>query len=104
MSGFKIIAPMRAALLGGVTAIAITGCATNEDPKTASEPPDHPALDVIGTPFLWAFRLPVCVASAAIGAPVAGAYALSPPDRQATEEQIGADLDANCGPPYVMAY
>lgn len=82
-----------------VLALALAGC--------ASAPPSSPgrtALSVIGTPFLIAFKIPVCVVSAALAAPLAGAAELAGTSQAASLEQSLADgLERNCGPPYVVA-
>jgi hypothetical protein len=86
----------RAALLG----ILLAGCAGTPDDRGSG----NTFISVVGTPFLIAFKIPVCVASAAIAAPLAGVSALNP-DSGGREfrEALGAGVAQNCGPPYVVS-
>jgi hypothetical protein len=81
-----------------VLALALCGC--------ASAPPQSPgstALSVIGTPFLLAFKIPVCIVSAALAAPLAGAAELARTNQAyGIEQSLGDGLEDNCGPPYVV--
>jgi hypothetical protein len=80
-------------------ALALTNCASTPPPR-----PGKTALSVIGTPFLLAFKIPVCVVSAAVAAPLAGAAELANTYQAASlEEALGDGLESNCGPPYVVA-
>jgi hypothetical protein len=73
-------------------------------PQPAGTPPrpGETFLAVIGTPFLIAFKIPVCVASAAIAAPIAGAASLAGSGREA-RRALGEGLEQNCGPPYILS-
>jgi len=59
-------------------------------------------VSIVGTPFLIAFKIPVCVLSLVVAAPVAGASALTPGDGHELREALGAGIQQNCGPPYVV--
>jgi hypothetical protein len=79
----------------------------------ASSPPQTGGgfVSAVGTPFLVAFKIPVCITTVALAGPLAGAAALLPNGElladQYGKRQILHDLDAglneNCGPPYVIA-
>jgi hypothetical protein len=63
-------------------------------------------LSVVGTPFLIAFKIPVCAATIAVAAPVAGVSAISGPDTPSgidLRNNLGDGLGSNCGPPYVVS-
>jgi hypothetical protein len=82
-----------------ILALALTDCAGTPPPS-----PGETALSVIGTPFLLALKIPVCIVSAAIAAPLAGAAELANTYQAASlEEALGDGLESNCGPPYVVA-
>lgn len=88
-----------------VILLALTCCAT-PPPSGVAAPPTSPgrtALSVIGTPFLIAFKIPVCVISAVIAAPLAGAAQLTDSyQRTRLDYELGDGLERNCGPPYVL--
>lgn len=78
---------------------ALTACA-----GAPSAPGDGTATaNAIGTPFLIAFKLPVCAATVVLAAPLAGVTGLTP---TVEAYQIRRDLDQgvaqNCGPPYAL--
>jgi hypothetical protein len=89
-------------------ALALAGCTTttttapNGVTTTTTTPPS--IMSVVGTPFLIAFKIPVCIASVVIAAPIAGASALTPPapDKIALRDDLERGTEANCGPPYVV--
>ena len=71
-----------------------------------SPPPDpqQTAVSALGTPFLIAFKIPVCAATVALAAPLAGATGLAPTyDSHVIRAELDAGLRQNCGPPYVLA-
>ena len=78
-------------------ACLVGGCATQAPPGQSG------AAAAVGTPFLIAFKIPVCAVTVALAAPLAGATGLAPSEQS---QRIRADLDAglvqNCGPPYVL--
>jgi hypothetical protein len=88
-------------------ASVLAGCASEPagDAHGSSDAgnPGKTAVSVIGTPFLLAFKIPVCIATAVIAGPIAGAAALTSNDGGAGVQRVlGEGLDANCGPPYVL--
>jgi hypothetical protein len=83
---------------------ALAGCAAAPAGDAGSQPSGGTFLSIVGTPFLIAFKIPFCVASVAIAAPLAGVAALSPDeDSRRTQQALGAGLAQNCGPPYVVS-
>jgi hypothetical protein len=91
--------------LAVILTLSLAGCAGA--PGSEASPPGsagRTALSVIGTPFLIAFKIPVCVASAAIAVPLASAAQLAGTEQGARlEDNLGDGLERNCGPPYVLA-
>ena len=59
------------------------------------------ALAIVGTPFLFAFRVVTCATTAVLAAPTAGFLALTP-DPQPGLAYLRDGLGQNCGPPYVV--
>ena len=59
------------------------------------------ALAIVGTPFLIAFRVVTCAATAVLAAPTAGWLVLTP-DPQPGLAYLRDGLGQNCGPPYVV--
>jgi len=59
-------------------------------------------LSVIGTPFLIAFKIPVCLLTVVVAAPVAGLSEISGSNAEGAEMREGLrdGLARNCGPPY----
>jgi class 3 adenylate cyclase len=87
-------------------AIGLSACAAA--PKDATAPTaESTIVSVIGTPFLIAFKIPVCAVTLAVAAPAAGAAAMVPPEdnpEPGTARRVLADgVRANCGPPYAIA-
>jgi hypothetical protein len=69
--------------------------------KPVSAGPSDWALAIIGTPFVFAFRVVACAATAVVAAPTAGLLVLTPhpgPDLAYLRDGLGQ----NCGPPYGM--
>jgi hypothetical protein len=92
-------ATMKKIALAFVLALVLVGCASESQPS-----PGSTALSVIGTPFLLAFKIPVCVVSAVVAAPLAGAAELAGTSQAVSlEPSLGDGLERNCGPPYVVA-
>jgi hypothetical protein len=76
------------------------GGAQQPQPTTSADPADT-FLAVIGTPFLWAVKIPVCVVSAVIAAPIAGAASVST-NGQETTRALRDGVKQNCGPPWAF--
>lgn len=93
---------MRSITVASVLALALTGCASSPEPPRGN----GTFISVIGTPFLIAFKIPTCVASILLAAPIAGASQLGDPGEDFYEPGLRRDLDdgliQNCGPPYVL--
>ncbi len=81
--------------------LSLAGCASDSTEPTGGASAGNTFISVVGTPFLIALKIPFCVASVAIAAPLAGAAALTPDGRD-TQQALGAGLASNCGPPYVV--
>jgi hypothetical protein len=90
-------------LLSWLTACASHGGGTQQSPplpRTSADPADT-FLAVIGTPFLWAVKVPVCVVSAVIAAPIAGAASMAT-NGQETTRALRDGVKQNCGPPWAF--
>jgi hypothetical protein len=80
-------------------------------PATAAPPPPAPprptsgdiALAIIQTPFLIAIKVPLCVLTAVVAAPL-GAAATMADSYQGwdTRHDLADGLERNCGPPGVL--
>jgi hypothetical protein len=93
---------MRSKVAATLLASALVGCAASpEAPRQQAS-----FISVVGTPFLIAFKIPTCVASIAIAAPLAGASQLAESTSVIDEYSLRRDLDEglvhNCGPPYAV--
>jgi len=104
--------------VGAVTLLAalLAGCAAPPTPAQPGpvalvpQPPPPPALPtsasadtVLGTPFLWAIKIPACAASLLVSGPTAAAYTLADqgaiPPEQDWREDVNRAVDTYCGPP-----
>jgi hypothetical protein len=70
--------------------------------ETVRPRPSDWALAVIGTPFVFAFRVVTCAATAVVAAPTAGLLTLTP-HPQPGLAYLRDGLGQNCGPPYGMS-
>ena len=66
---------------------------------SASAGPSDWALAIVGTPFVFAFRVVTCAATAVVAAPTAGLLALTEEYRPGLA-YLRDGLAQNCGPPY----
>ena len=94
---------MRIKIIVSLLALALSGCvASPEGPRQQST-----FISVVGTPFLIALKIPACVGSVAIAAPLAGASQLAESTAVIDEPSLRRDLDEglvhNCGPPYAVS-
>jgi hypothetical protein len=83
---------------------ATSGAASRAVPTArpaVSPGPSDWALAVIGTPFVFAFRVVACAATAVVAAPTAGLLTLTP-DPKPGLAYLRDGLGHNCGPPYGM--
>ena len=98
---------MRQMVMAGVVAAALGGCA-NQAATTEGPPPDGGAavLATFGSPLLVIAKLPICVVTIAIAAPVGAASELSDPATPFGHELrrgLSDGIAQNCGPPFVVA-
>lgn len=96
---------MRRMVMAGMIAAALGGCAAQGG--TAATPADGgaSALAAFGTPFLIVAKVPVCIVTIAIAAPVGAVSELSDPATPFGHELrqgLGDGIAQNCGPPYVV--
>ena len=93
---------MRRTAIAALLLSCLAGCANQGG--GAQQSPADPAdtfLAVIGTPFLWAVKIPVCVVSAVIAAPIAGAASVAT-NGQETTRALRDGVKQNCGPPWAF--
>jgi hypothetical protein len=69
---------------------------------SASAGPSDWALAIVGTPFVFAFRVVTCAATAVVAGPTAGLLAFSE-ERELGLAYVRDGLAQNCGPPYVVS-
>jgi len=112
---------MRSLSAWSLAAALVAGCATQPQPApqasgsaapapaastTQAPPPSGGAsfLSVIGTPFLIAFKIPVCVLTVAVAAPIAGVSEMAGADggTRDTQHQLAEGINENCGPPWAV--
>src|ERR687891_1052381 len=67
---------------------------------TSSAGPSDWALAIVGTPFVFAFRVVTCAATAVVAGPTAGLLMLSE-EREAGLDYLRWGLAENCDGPYV---
>lgn len=86
-----------------VLVLFVAGCAAPPPPPEAE--PVSP-VSVIGTPFLIAFKVPVCAVTLAMAGPIAAMQQLAVPKEGDLSTDFRPELNAgivsNCGPPYVV--
>ena len=90
---------MKKQAIAVLVALTAAGCAS-------SPPPDaqQSTINTLGTPFLIAFKIPVCAVTVALAAPLAGATGLAPTyDSRVIRAELDESVRQNCGPPYVLA-
>jgi hypothetical protein len=81
---------------------ALASDATGETAAyTASAGPSDWALAIVGTPFVFAFRVVTCAATAVVAGPTAGLLMLSE-EREAGLDYLRWGLAENCDGPYVV--
>ena len=99
---------MRSKLLALPVVILLGACTQPAGSKAAGQPSgEAAAVSIFGTPFLIAFKIPLCVGSVLLAAPAAGASAVMPPEdlpeQDSARQIISHGLRENYGPPYVVA-
>ena len=97
---------MRRMVTAGLMAAALGGCVQQEGATTRSLDGGATALATFGTPFLIAAKVPVCIVTIAMAAPVGAVSELSDPATPFGYEvrrDLSDGIAQNCGPPYVVA-
>lgn len=96
---------MRRMVMAGLVA-ALGGCAQQQGATTQPIDGGATALATFGTPFLVVAKLPVCIVTIAMAAPVGAVSELSDPATPFGHElrqDLSDGIAQNCGPPYVVA-
>jgi hypothetical protein len=75
--------------------------ATASPSATSAAGPSDWALAIVGTPFVFAFRVVTCAATAVVAAPTAGVLAFTEEYRPGLA-YLRDGLAQNCGPPYAV--
>jgi hypothetical protein len=92
---------MRKPVALAVMFLSVAACA-----ETRSSQPSPRFVDAVGTPWLIAFKIPVCAASIVLAGPLAAAATLAVrgTDANLAEADVPRALDdglaQNCGPPW----
>src|SRR5215471_10679136 len=90
---------MKMQSIAALLVLTAAGCTSPAAPD-----PQQSAITALGTPFLIAFKIPVCAVTVALAAPLAGATGLSPTyDSHVIRAELDQSVRQNCGPPYVLA-
>ena len=99
---------MRMRIAACLMSVALCSCAEppRSDTQLGAVPGPQPLVAAIGTPFLIAFRIPVCAATLLITGPIAAGSEMVPGqddiNRIVARQYLNDNLSANCGPPYVV--
>ncbi len=100
---------MRRTVMAGLMAAARGGCAQQGATQGATTQPidgGATALATFGTPFLIVAKIPVCIATVAMAAPVGALSELSDPETPFGHElrqDLSDGIAQNCGPPYMVS-
>jgi hypothetical protein len=97
---------MRRILSAGLLVAALGACAAQPDQSARPADGGAVALSAVGTPFLIAFKVPVCLVTLVIAGPVAGVASLtdrSSPLGGEVRDGLSDGINQNCGPPYVVS-
>lgn len=90
---------MKMQTIAALLVLSAAGCASPPPPD-----PQQSTISALGTPFLIAFKIPVCAVTVALAAPLAGATGLTPTyDSHVIRAELDESVRQNCGPPYVPA-
>lgn len=101
LAGCATAAPEPAPRAGGAVPLhAAPDAAGSSSPAVSAGPSDW-ALAIVGTPFVFAFRVVTCAATAVVAGPTAGLLALSD-QREAGLDYLRWGLAENCDGPYVV--
>jgi hypothetical protein len=90
---------MKMQTIAALLVLSAAGCASPPPPD-----PRQSTISTLGTPFLIAFKIPVCAVTVALAAPLAGATGLTPTyDSRVIRAELDESVRQNCGPPYVLS-
>lgn len=82
--------------------VSLAACTTQSTPTESA----HTFVSIVGTPFLLAFKIPICAATVAIAAPTAALSSIADPSPNIAQSRLEPALDdgvaRNCGPPYAL--
>jgi hypothetical protein len=91
-----------------LTALMLAACAGAPAPQAPRGP-----VAVMGTPILWAVKVPFCAATLAVAAPLAAFSEFARPSAydvaighdpyRALRSDLEAGATTNCGPPYLVS-
>ncbi len=96
---------MRRIVLAALAVSALGGCAAQPGDTGTPTSGGAAVLTAIGTPFLIAFKLPLCAATIAAAGPLGATATLVPPEDtlgQEVRQGLADSIDENCGPPYAV--
>lgn len=99
LAGCATAAPEPQPYAGPAVPLHAAPDAAERSRPAASAGPSDWALAIVGTPFVFAFRVVTCAATAVVAAPTAGLLALSEHYRPGLA-YLRDGLGENCGPPY----
>jgi hypothetical protein len=89
---------MKKQAIAALMILTAAGCASSQSD------PQQSTISALGTPFLIAFKIPVCAVTVALAAPLAGATGLTPTyDSRVIRAELDESVRQNCGPPYVLS-
>ncbi len=95
---------MRHVAMAGILAAALCGCV---EQQAGAPPPDNGAavLAAFGTPFLIVAKIPVCILTVVVAAPVGAVSSISDPATpfgHDVRQGLADGISSNCGPPYAV--
>jgi hypothetical protein len=93
---------MRSIAMAGVFAAALGGCAQQQ---AADQPDGSAVLAAFGTPFLIVAKIPVCVLTVVVAAPVGAVSEISDPATpfgHDIRQGLADGIASNCGPPFAV--
>jgi hypothetical protein len=98
---------LRREALTVLLALSLAGCASAPQGEAleAAAPagPGETILDILATPILIGFKIPVCVTTLGVALPLAATTGFGTGDgAPAARRELGQGIDENCGPPYLV--
>jgi hypothetical protein len=91
--------------MAGLMAAALAGCTVQAQTTTPASGGDN-TLAAFGSPLLVLAKVPVCIATIVVAAPVGAVSELSDPATpfgHDLRQGLSDGIAQNCGPPYVVA-